>query len=61
MIACQVSEDENIEKYYKLTVRTQEEKNKGPVVEDAYRDAQWKNDLSYSEDDTLKIDIGSWR
>lgn len=62
MIAIQISEDENFEKYKRLSVRDEvAEKPKAPRPEDAFIDANWQSDLDQIDDGSLKVDVSGWK
>lgn len=61
MIAVQISEDENFDKYHRISVRDEKVEVPKPLVDPAYHDMNWQDDLHQIDDASLKVDIGSWK
>lgn len=59
MIAVQISEDENFDKYHRLSVREEKPEEKKVVLDPAFHDVEWQNDLA-QDDTSLKVDTTGW-
>lgn len=61
MIALQISDDENMDKYNSISVRTQASPEKEKLPEKAYYDSEWEKILGSNDEPSLQVDVNPWR